>query len=224
MAPRRPLLPVALALLGLALGCGDLRPEQAAGALVGSQRKSSEVQRPVPKDITTRPLIKRGPSEPSPAEPTPAEPTPAELTPRAEDGALAGTTAAHNNVRAGVGVPPLAWDPAIAGFAQAWADHLATANNCQLAHRPADAQPYGENLYWSTSPTTQGAAAVASWIAEAAAYDASTGACDGVCGHYTQVVWGATTQLGCGIRSCASGVIVVCNYNPRGNYVGQKPF
>jgi uncharacterized protein YkwD len=32
--------------------------------------------------------------------------------------------AAHNQVRAGVGLPPLKWSPTLAGVAQLWADEL----------------------------------------------------------------------------------------------------
>ncbi|MEZ4452643.1 MAG: CAP domain-containing protein [Nannocystaceae bacterium] len=222
MGARPRLLVLVLTASVAALGCGDLRPEDAAGALVTSRHQGAEVKQPVPKDIPKRVAIKNGRTEPAPDQPAPGEPAQGE--PRAEDGALAGTTAAHNAIRAGVGVPPLAWDPAIAGYAQAWADHLATANNCQLAHRPAQTQLYGENLYWSTDPSTNGAAAVAVWAAEAAEYNASTGACSGVCGHYTQVVWSSTTRIGCGFTTCPSATILVCNYAARGNYVGQKPY
>jgi hypothetical protein len=48
------------------------------------------------------------------------------------------------------------------------------------------------------------------------------------CGHYTQVVWRASTQIGCGVTSCGSGfrmqTEVICNYAPAGNFVGEKPY
>lgn len=219
-ARRRPLL--ALAPLALAFACGDLQPESAAGALIGTQRGATQ---PVPKDISKRTPVKLRPTDtPGPAGPGTAPLTPDDPTPRAEDGTLAGMTARHNTIRAGVGVPPLTWDPEIAGYAQAWADHLAVANNCQLAHRPGESQLYGENLHWSSVATQPGTAAVDLWAGESALYDAATGTCQGTCGHYTQIVWANTTRVGCGTRTCASGVIFVCNYDPRGNYIGQKPY
>ncbi len=39
-----------------------------------------------------------------------------------EPASLSGITAAHNNVRSGVGVPLLIWDDALAVVAQTWAD------------------------------------------------------------------------------------------------------
>ena len=44
------------------------------------------------------------------------------------------------------------------------------------------------------------------------------------CGHYTQVVWANTLSVGCGVAVCPTGTIVVCNYAPPGNYVGEKPY
>ena len=43
-------------------------------------------------------------------------------------------------------------------------------------------------------------------------------------GHYTQMVWRDTTRLGCGEAQCKGMLMVVCNYDPPGNYIGQKPY
>jgi len=51
-----------------------------------------------------------------------------------------------------------------------------------------------------------------------------------MCGHYTQVTWGATTDVGCGLCFCPSvgGIsnaeYIVCNYLPAGNWVGDKNY
>ena len=45
-------------------------------------------------------------------------------------------------------------------------------------------------------------------------------------GHYTQVVWGATTKIGCGrIQYKPSGAMsgkemIICNYGAAGNFIG----
>ncbi len=56
----------------------------------------------------------------------------------------------------------------------------------------------------------------------------------GMCGHYTQIVWRSTQKLGCGIKVCTKNspfgasfptwTYVVCNYQPPGNIIGQKPY
>jgi len=137
-----------------------------------------------------------------------------------ERGRLEGLTAAHNAERAKVGVAPLSWSPALARHAQAWADRLAK-RDCALDHRTDDR--YGENLYW-TSGTASASAVVAKWADEATHYVHRTNSCKGVCGHYTQMVWSETRSLGCGAASCGDAEIWVCNYDPPGNVVGQKPY
>ncbi|NET40232.1 MAG: hypothetical protein F6K19_51255 [Cyanothece sp. SIO1E1] len=56
----------------------------------------------------------------------------------------------------------------------------------------------------------------------------NTGQCRGnqsSCYHYTQVVWRRTNKLGCGIADHRRlGKIVVCNYDPPGNFLGQRPY
>lgn len=41
-------------------------------------------------------------------------------------------------------------------------------------------------------------------------------------GHFTQLVWKNTTTVGCGAADCNdAGWLLVCEYNPAGNVVGQ---
>ena len=40
-------------------------------------------------------------------------------------------------------------------------------------------------------------------------------------GHFTQVVWRGTTQVGCGHSQCNGNDIWVCEYDPPGNWEGQ---
>lgn len=144
---------------------------------------------------------------------------------------LEGTTAAHNQVRAEVGVEPLVWDPALAVIAQGWAEQCVDqqAPTGLIDHNPDRSDTYpeyvGENIYGSGGPAT-GVDAVALWAAEKADYDYDSNTCSGVCGHYTQIVWRATTKVGCGIHTCPGlqyGNTVVCNYAPGGNS-GGRPY
>jgi pathogenesis-related protein 1 len=144
---------------------------------------------------------------------------PPKATARAR-GIPAELTAAHNDVRAKVGVAPLRWSPALARHAQSWADRLAS-KGCPLEHRRTDA--YGENLFWSSAAATP-SEVVDEWAAESSRYDHRKNSCKGVCGHYTQVVWAATRTLGCGMARCGAAELWVCNYDPPGNVVGQPPY
>jgi pathogenesis-related protein 1 len=138
---------------------------------------------------------------------------------------LDGTTAAHNQVRAAHGVDPLSWDPELAAIAQGWAEQCVDFMDPigLIDHNPGRSDTYpdyvGENVFGSSGPTS-GLDAVALWVAEEANYDYETNQCSGVCGHYTQVVWAATTMVGCGIHTCPGltyGHSIVCNYAPAGN-------
>ena len=133
--------------------------------------------------------------------------------------------AAHNIYRSEVGVPLLTWSAELANYAQAWADELVKNRNCQLRHRPQDNNDtwnliYGENIFSGSSGYTI-IYAVHDWGSEKKMFDPKSRKCVGdwsTCGHYTQIVWKKTTQVGCAIAKCANGtIIMVCNYNPPGN-------
>ncbi len=65
---------------------------------------------------------------------------------------------------------------------------------------------------------------VNAWDSEAADYDYSSNKCRKVCGHYTQIVWASTKEVGCGVARNAHREIWVCDYNPPGNYIGKRPY
>ncbi|HSU00874.1 MAG: CAP domain-containing protein [Friedmanniella sp.] len=143
--------------------------------------------------------------------------------------------AQHNEYRAEVGTPQLAWDDTVAATAQAYADHLLpTVQSQGLVHDPNT--PYGENLYYAwasgggaTAPDPLNA--MASWYAEKALYDANPEPVANPVqgwGHYSQMVWRDTQRVGCGAASGFQNgqwdTVVVCRYDPAGNIIGQKPY
>jgi glutaredoxin len=136
----------------------------------------------------------------------------------------------HNFFRNEVGIQNLVWSNELAAYAQEWANELA-ARGCQMNHRPRDGkwkQRYGENIYWAQGMNPTPSDVVNSWGEEKAYFDFEKLACKGewyTCGHYTQIIWENTTKVGCAFARCNNNqVIWVCNYNPPGNYIGQKPF
>jgi pathogenesis-related protein 1 len=159
-------------------------------------------------------------------DPKPADGTGSALTEKEAQEFLA----YHNKVRKDVEVGPVKWSNTLAKFAQEWADNLAA--NGDFEHRPAEgkwAQKYGENIAIDQT-ALKGAEA---WYAEIKDYKPGTAIPADItehkAGHYTQMVWKKTTQIGAGSAVVKQGrfkglVLTVCNYDPPGNFVGEKPY
>lgn len=129
---------------------------------------------------------------------------------------------AHNKWRKEVGVPPLTWSTDLENYAGEWAIFNGE-KNCNMQHR-SDTD-YGENLYWSSGMAFSPTGVVDSWGSEKNDYnDELVGQEKAVVGHYTQIVWRTTTEVGCAAFKCGEALLVVCNYNPPGNWVGQHPY
>ncbi|XP_013774114.1 probable pathogenesis-related protein CaO19.6200 [Limulus polyphemus] len=128
----------------------------------------------------------------------------------------------HNYYRSKHGVPSLTLSPQLCSIAQEWANHLAETDN--FRHRPE--QKYGENIYMccSSNPKIQisGEAPVDEWYSEIDKYPFGEEPSFFNSGHFTQVVWRSSTEMGVG-KACgkANKIIVVANYNPAGNIIGS---
>ena len=134
----------------------------------------------------------------------------------------------HNRARREVGTEPLTWSSALAAYAQEWADHLASTG-CKMEHRPQYGswkQEHGENLLIGTIGYHGVVDAVAAWESEKGNYHGDPIDMSKLSGsgHYTQLVWRNTKQLGCAKVECGSKVIIVCNYDPPGNVLGRTPY
>jgi hypothetical protein len=142
----------------------------------------------------------------------------------------------HNVCRCNVSptaqtMPALVWDPLLEQVAQAY------INTCPSGHNPNATQQYqalsgdtsiwwvGEDLAWGYS--TMDAAIDQGWCGENVNYNFAANTCNGVCGHYTQVVWAGTLKVGCAsAASCTNwqGDYYICNYALGGNINGDRPY
>ena len=105
--------------------------------------------------------------------------------------------------------------------AQAYSEQLATID--QMVH--SGNQNYGENLFYcyaSNKICVTGEAASQSWYDEVKDYNYSNPVFSSKTGHFTQLVWKDTEEIGCG-AACNSNnkCYVTCNYYPPGNYRGE---
>jgi uncharacterized protein YkwD len=106
---------------------------------------------------------------------------------------------------------PVAWNATLQSYAQSYLN-----STCDFAHSGG---PYGENLALGCSDA---ASCVDMWGDESAAYDYGDPNFSEQTGHFTQLVWKNTTDVGCGARLCGdSGWYLACEYWPRGNVIGQ---
>jgi hypothetical protein len=143
----------------------------------------------------------------------------------------------HNAARAEVNVPPLKWNCKLADFAQTWVDRDVWEHSPFQDRQKIIAGSYaGENLaaaaFANANIANEGPMG---WWQEKPFWNNATGTCQSgkVCGHYTQMVWRSTTEVGCGLNRKSSvmgdewkqnSAYLACVYNPGGNYGGQKPF
>jgi uncharacterized protein YkwD len=124
---------------------------------------------------------------------------------------------AHNRARARHCARPLSWSAKLAQVAQQWANTLRD-KGCMFGHSSGS---YGENLAAGTSGTLDPEAVVGMWYDEVAHYKFPDGGFSMKTGHFTQVVWRGTAQVGCGRSQCKGMDIWVCEYDPAGNWEGQ---
>ena len=152
-----------------------------------------------------------------------------------EPAELAGITLAHNQVRNMVvtaePLPFLTWNNDLAATAAAWAAQCVDTDQPigLIDHNPgrSNGHPYyvGENIFGSGGGAS-GPEAVQLWASEGADYTYATDSCNGICGHYTQIVWRTTLEVGCALHDCPGlqfGNSIVCDYGPGGNS-GGKPY
>ncbi|GLT29037.1 hypothetical protein SLA2020_048520 [Shorea laevis] len=132
----------------------------------------------------------------------------------------------HNMVRAAKWELPLLWDFQLEKYARWWAGQRKA--DCKPQHSfPEDDFKLGENIYWGSGSDWKPGDAVSAWADEEKYYDYVTNSCQEgqMCGHYTQIVWKDTRRIGCARVVCDGGdVFMTCNYDPRGNYIGERPY
>ncbi|KAI1177274.1 CAP domain-containing protein [Nemania sp. FL0916] len=121
-----------------------------------------------------------------------------------------------NVYRAAHNASAVTWNETLASFATTYLGSDKVGKDCAFAHSGG---PYGENLALGFANAT---AAIEAWGDEGRKYNYKKPGFSEATGHFTQLVWKNTTDVGCGRRLCTnSGWYLVCEYWPRGNVIGD---
>lgn len=124
----------------------------------------------------------------------------------------------HNNYRALHGAPPVTWNQDLANAA------LTNAQQYTWAHTANN--PYGENIATGTytDPDYYGFL----WYDEQKLYNYNNPGYSDATGHFTQLVWASTTQIGCAMVNQVNNqgypYSMTCEYAPPGNIVNAGYF
>ncbi|CAH1407368.1 unnamed protein product [Nezara viridula] len=123
----------------------------------------------------------------------------------------------------------LQWDENLANEAQEY------ANKCIYKHDAGKQEGTGENIAWKASYKNNVASVkelIAQWYDEIQYYNYLDLSNIKRTGHFTQMIWADTKYIGCGVVFYEDGTssktpyqtMLVCNYQPPGNYVGEIPY
>ena len=115
------------------------------------------------------------------------------------------------------GAPPLEVDSEIQKYAQEWADKIAASGSISHRSNPK----YGENLYMAGGPGQTGKKAIEFWYREMANFNFKKPDFTPNSGHFSQLVWKSCQKMGIGVKFKGEKVIMVANFEPPGNMMGQ---
>jgi hypothetical protein len=142
--------------------------------------------------------------------------------------------AAHNAERVRLGIPPLRWSDKLARQSLEWARQLTLIEGLEHSDiadyvDPTDGEE-GENLWRGTRGYYTPEQMVNLWVDERKIFvngpfprNSTTGQWRDV-GHYTQLIWRSTTEVGCAIAASEEDEVLVCRYLEGGNVIGEKPY
>ncbi|KAK0644351.1 CAP domain-containing protein, partial [Cercophora newfieldiana] len=119
-----------------------------------------------------------------------------------------------NTYRTAHNATPVSYNTTLARFASSHA----ASTGCKMVH--SSNSPYGENLAIGCSDV-QGCVEV--WGDEREKFNFRRPDFSMDTGHFTQLVWKGTREVGCGRRWCGEEKrwFLVCEYWPRGNVIGR---
>lgn len=128
----------------------------------------------------------------------------------------------HNTLRAKHKAPPLKINKKLNDIAQKYAEYLAKNDIFQHSQNKMDGDDLGENLYMCGGIPITGKAMTQSWYDEIKDYNFNKPGYNSKTGHFTQVVWVGSNEVGFGAAKSKKGHYYgVANYYPPGNFINQ---
>ena len=129
---------------------------------------------------------------------------------------------AHNNYRAKHHVGKLILSKELCDIAQAYAEELARTGNFAHSNGSFHGDNMGENLFACYGMKISGKMMTDDWYNEIKQYDFNNPGYISGTGHFTQVVWKGSEQVGFGFAQARDGYYYgVANYYPAGNFIGE---
>uniref|UniRef100_A0A6C0DQT9 SCP domain-containing protein n=1 Tax=viral metagenome TaxID=1070528 RepID=A0A6C0DQT9_9ZZZZ len=128
-----------------------------------------------------------------------------------------------NTYRAKHSAPPLIYDSIISAFTQSWSFHMASNND--FSHSSNNL--YGENIAYlqgyGTDAVTLIKKSIDLWYNEVSLYNFNAPGYSDATGHFTCLVWLASTSFGIGVSINMSTTEAYISFNtyPPGNVIGQ---
>ena len=128
----------------------------------------------------------------------------------------------HNDYRSNHNAPPLKLNSKLNDIAQNYAEQLAKKDTMVHSKNKMDGQDLGENLFMCGGYMITGKDMTKSWYDEIYDYNFKKPDFKSGTGHFTQVVWVGSKEVGFGAAQSESGNYYgVANYFPPGNYIGE---
>lgn len=128
----------------------------------------------------------------------------------------------HNDLRSKHLSPSLKLNKDLNQIAQKYAEKIARSNNFAHSDNEYKGDPLGENLYMCGGYKITGKEMSQAWYNEIKDYDFKRGAPSSGTGHFTQLIWADSKEVGFGFAKAKDGSYYgVANYYPAGNYQGE---
>ena len=129
---------------------------------------------------------------------------------------------AHNKYRAKHHAGKLVLNQELCDIAQKYAQELARTGNFAHSNGSFHGDNMGENLFACYGMKITGKMMTDDWYDEISQYDFNNPGYISGTGHFTQVVWKGSKQVGFGYAQARDGYYYgVANYYPAGNFIGE---